>query len=659
MTPTWKTRKRASCLKPVFILVAGVLAFCGSSFYPEKGHAEDLERVQSLWAHKKPVLDGHIGGAEWDDARRIVKSFDLYDLTGVKVESHPFVLYVKNDRDHLYLAGKLEGEERDGKMTGTDMSSLVMDSFSIAFDNNNDGTLQTGEDKIALYIINQIPYVKDSHHVTPKDQARGMREDNEPQNVRGKIRYALSSESRPGGYHFELAIPLASGDPDDIQVKPGLALRWNIFFFDKYKTSGKDILIGGLTGLGLARPDAWGLLELAARPAGAENLARASFPSEEKPARDIHVFAIVINKKDLSEEKLRFIGSHFDLIFLAHPLKYVVDSLRRHNPGATILLYNNIYFSFGDKFWKAKSKTELEKTTQEYSLKTEENRTIYYGGPVYPGLEHEQRGVPLMDAANPRWQNYYASQSRKYVDSAGLDGLFMDSMTEDIPPFALAPGNQFPKGYSPSKWKASAYEFIHTVKRAFAGTSAILFLNGISRAPGVGPKAPNLGMLKLLDGAAIEAFSIYLAMDESDSTKRWYFFKTILTDLKEAAAAGKWVAIDVFGNQDDEQIRLYALCSFLLVQNERTFFYFNAMDEAGALRWQPEWGVPLGPPDGPYQITADGLYYRDFAKGKAVVNPLGKRMVLPIKGAYSDWRGNPVTTLDLPPYSGALLVSQR
>ncbi|MFQ5716347.1 MAG: hypothetical protein ACE5GQ_04535, partial [Nitrospinales bacterium] len=92
---------------------------------------------------------------------------------------------------------------------------------------------------------------------------------------------------------------------------------------------------------------------------------------------------------------------------------------------------------------------------------------------------------------------------------------------------------------------------------------------------------------------------------------------------------------------------------------ERTFFYFNSMDEAGALRWQPEWGVQLGLPDGPYQTTADGLYYRDFAKGKAVVNPLGKRMTLPIRGTYSDWRGNPVTTLDLPPYSGALLVSQR
>ncbi|MFQ5715713.1 MAG: putative glycoside hydrolase, partial [Nitrospinales bacterium] len=567
MTSPWKTGKMAACLKPVFILVSGVLALCGSSFYLEKGQAADLERVQSLWAHKKPVLDGRIGVAEWDDALRIAKSFDLYDLTGIKAESHPFVLYVKNDRDHLYLAGKLEGEERDGKMTGMDMASLVMDSFSIAFDNNNDGTLQTGEDKIALYIVNQIPYVKDSHHVTPKDQARGMSEDNEPQNVRGKIRYTVSSGSRPGGYHFELAIPLASGDPDDIRVKPGLTLRWNIFFFDKFNTSMKGVLVGGLTGLGMARPDAWGLLELAARPAGAGSPMSASSPSGKKLARDIHVFAIVMNKKDLSEEKLQFIGSHFDLIFLGYPFKQVVDSLRLQNPGATILLFNNIYFSFGDKFWKAASKMELEKTTQEFSLKTEENRTIYYGGPVYPGLEHEQRGVPLMDVANPRWQDYYASQSRKYVDSAGLDGLFMDTMTEDIPPFALAPGKQFPKGYSPSKWKASSYEFIHKIKRAFAGTSAILFFNGISRAPGVGLKAPNLGMLKLLDGAAIEAFSIYKAMDESDSTKRWYFFKTILTDLKEAAIAGKWVAIDVFGNQDDEQTRLYALCSFLLVQN--------------------------------------------------------------------------------------------
>jgi len=538
-------------------------------------------------------------------------------------------------------------------MEGFDINTLVMDTFNLAFDNNNDGALQSGEDKKSLSILNGIPYVKDEHRLSPAEQQQGKEDSAEPQNIQGKITH---TSSNGGYYEFEMSIPLSSGDPFDIQLKPGQKVRWNLFYFDKFSITMKEMGFGGLFGNDTESSRDWGYLQLANAQDTTPIPAAPLAASQAGSSSDIQVFAALANDKDLTAKRLQFIGSHYDLVLTSFPFKQFTDQLKQKNPKLPVLLFTNPYFGFGDVFWNPPSSSEKKNAVQTFSLRTKENKIINYGGPTYSGMEFDQN-LPMMDVTNSRWQKYFASQARKHVDLGGLDGLFLDTMEEDIPPFALAPGNKFPRGYSAKSWKAGNYEFLRQVKAAFAGTDALIYFNGVTRGPGRSGGIPNKGMLDMLDGTAMESYSIYMSMDKNQSTKQWYFQETILKDLKAVSEQGKSVVIEVYGNQDDEVLRLYALATFLLVQNDRTYFYFTRKDEAGGLRWRPEWDTKIGKPLGAYQKLANQIHSRDFSNGKVLVNPNNKTISVPLSGQYKDWKGNRVgSSIKMPAYSGVLLL---
>ena len=597
------------------------------------------QTLQSVYSRTVPVLDSQIDEQEWKDAQKITQNLDLYNFSGSVIESHPLSLYIKNDDENLYIAGTLAGEEHNGVMQNFDINTLLLDFFMIAFDNNNNGSFQGGEDKKSLYILNQNPSVLDEHLLTSTEQQQGKGENSEPQDTLGTLSYSQSSNS----YTFEIAIPLTSGDASDAQFQPGQKVRWNLFYMDKFNFNFDGTTFGGLAGNSWSSSTDWSYIEVASPPS----------------MKDIHIFGSLANTKDLSQERLQFIGSHYDLVLTAFPMRQFVDPLKNQNSDLPVLLFNNPYFAFGDQFWQATSSAEYNQVSEYYSLKTQDNRTISYGGPTYSGLEHDQH-VPLMDVRNPEWQDYFAAQSKKYVDSANLDGVFLDTFEQVIPTFALAEGNQFPKNYSSAGWKTSMNQFLSKIKAAFDGTPSTIIFNGISRGPGAPSGLPNQEILDQLEGGAIETYSVHRSMDESNLTKSWYFNQTIMQDFKEAGDKGKWVVMEAYGDRDDVQTRLYALCSFLLIQKNNTFFYFTRKDQAGALHWRPEWDVKLGKPLGPYQELASGAYSRDFENGKVLVNPLTTNVVVSNLSAYSDWQsGQQVNNMTLTPYSGALLVTNN
>ena len=105
------------------------------------------ETLKSKYSQTVPVLDSQFNEEEWKDAQTVTQNLDLFDLYGKKVESHLLSLYIKNDDTNLYIAGILAGEEHDGTMQNFDVNTLLMDYFMIAFDNNDNGVFQAGEDK--------------------------------------------------------------------------------------------------------------------------------------------------------------------------------------------------------------------------------------------------------------------------------------------------------------------------------------------------------------------------------------------------------------------------------------------------------------------------------------------------------------------------------
>ncbi len=63
---------------------------------------------------------------------------------------------------------------------------------------------------------------------------------------------------------FEWAVPLDSGDKDDLQTKPGDSFRFNLVYLDAFQVPITRARMGGIYGVHLDRADAWGTLRLAA-----------------------------------------------------------------------------------------------------------------------------------------------------------------------------------------------------------------------------------------------------------------------------------------------------------------------------------------------------------------------------------------------------------
>ena len=95
---------------------------------------------------------------------------------------------------------------------------------------------------------------RDKHVAAP-----GKGDDDDPhQDGRG----AMTRDK--GVCSFEWAIPLDSGDSDDLRAKPGESFRFNLAYFDAFQLPLTKTRMGGIYGVQLDRADAWGTLRLAA-----------------------------------------------------------------------------------------------------------------------------------------------------------------------------------------------------------------------------------------------------------------------------------------------------------------------------------------------------------------------------------------------------------
>ena len=63
---------------------------------------------------------------------------------------------------------------------------------------------------------------------------------------------------------FEWALPLDSGDKDDLHARPGDSFRFNVVYFDALQLPMTKTRMGGVYGVHLDKADDWGTLRLAA-----------------------------------------------------------------------------------------------------------------------------------------------------------------------------------------------------------------------------------------------------------------------------------------------------------------------------------------------------------------------------------------------------------
>ncbi|MDD4869194.1 MAG: putative glycoside hydrolase [Kiritimatiellae bacterium] len=116
--------------------------------------------------------------------------------------------------------------------------------------------------------------------------------------------------------------------------------------------------------------------------------------------------------------------------------------------------------------------------------------------------------------------------------------------------------------------------------------------------------------------------------------------------------------------EQTEQWRLFCYASFLLGTGPKATFQFVAETKDRAPNYYPEWDLLIGEPKGSYTTIKIGttiVYQREFANGKAVVNPSdgSDTVTIDLGGTYRDWQGRVLKEIKLPPKHGTVVVVTR
>jgi hypothetical protein len=200
-----------------------------------------LKTIASAPCTTPPTIDGTIAAEEWKDAKHF--SFDL-EMTTVNPpgkSSRPCELWIMNSANALYVAFQVPDETLNATLNPLDYDLAIL-----AFCRGKQ--LQAGDDR---KVIAPGLYA-DKHFVSPGKDA-----DDKQKDGRGVVAH------EKGIYSFEWAIPLDSGDAEDLQAKPGDAVKFNLAYMDGFRAEAKGTQVGGLFGADLDHADNWGTLELA------------------------------------------------------------------------------------------------------------------------------------------------------------------------------------------------------------------------------------------------------------------------------------------------------------------------------------------------------------------------------------------------------------
>jgi hypothetical protein len=210
---------------------------------PSPGKAEELPaQIQSHAGAVAPVIDGVIGEDEWQAAAPIEFEMKMVQLSGPAPATRACQLRIMNSANGLYLALRVP----DATVNNS-LSPVNMDVAILAF--CRDAELRNGDDR---KVMAPGLYV-DKHFVEPGKDA-----DDSQQDGRGVMAHGENVCS------MEWAIPMSSGDANDVPLKPGDSVRLNFGYFDGFQGELKGTQIGVAWAGDLDHAANWGTLQLAA-----------------------------------------------------------------------------------------------------------------------------------------------------------------------------------------------------------------------------------------------------------------------------------------------------------------------------------------------------------------------------------------------------------
>jgi hypothetical protein len=206
--------------------------------------AEPLPKsVVSSPCKSPPAIDGAIDADEWRDAKAIDFDMEMLGINPPVKANRSCSLRVMNSANAIYFAFRIPDTVQNASLNPLDFDLAIL-----GFCRGKE--LKTGDDR---KVIAPGLYA-DKHFVEPNKDG---------DDKRGDGRGAVTHEK--GVYTFEWAIPLDSGDDEDLRAKAGDSIRFNLAYFDSFKADLKETQAGSAFGGDMNKADTWGTIELAAK----------------------------------------------------------------------------------------------------------------------------------------------------------------------------------------------------------------------------------------------------------------------------------------------------------------------------------------------------------------------------------------------------------
>jgi hypothetical protein len=291
-------------------------------------------------------------------------------------------------------------------------------------------------------------------------------------------------------------------------------------------------------------------------------------------------------------------------------------------------------------------------------------------------LRHASSFAEILDITNPSLRDFLATSLAQSMTFHGVDGVAIDSC-HDLPQFNPSiPGN-VPPDEIMSNWANGCVAFMQDLK-ARAPSRLVFTLNYWSLA---GQQSGNHEVydqewfnrrIAVADGLLWEdpiGQYLYSADETQTSIER------LAARIAQARALDKYLGVLVntnIGNQStfrttnatqQQAYANYYFAAYLMAfETPKTLLIAytptEAVDQFNSAAFFRIWDADVGPPVGPRQNLAQGVYSRNFQRGRAVFNGSFSPVEVSLEdGYFLTWDGAPIRTATIPAKSGGVFVS--
>jgi len=365
----------------------------------------------------------------------------------------------------------------------------------------------------------------------------------------------------------------------------------------------------------------------------------------DKETRESGILRHTHIRKRLSDDDWRYIASRYSVVTtLFSPTANGKDLSKENervrwikslNPNLTVLVYGSAINAANFPLKTYKKPREHD----DWFLRDENGKFM---------ADWEYKNALHLDPGNKKWQEYVGRTLSNYIQHYGYDGVFMDLVKAttryvNYKKTNKAVNPKTGKVYTDAEWHQANLNLLKTIRQYIADKQMII--NG---ARGRGYFSTGYSdFFRYADGICIEGFCGWFqkSLTAFGTEEAW---KADIDVLVDCVDRGKTVHVVTPVNrqiptataQEYEQLYLYLFTSFLLGMGKSQFFEIKSkiLGHKGGFDRQDEispsfYNVSLGEPHGNY-YKDQGVYQRNFEKGKILVNPSRGKNSVTLQGVY-------------------------